>query len=144
MAMENLDKALAEIVEKLDHLASDQAGPAIKGAATLAGKVYQYSAIGNLAEWPVLLVITLSAIWVFQRSFVTLLELIDKSTDIERGQVPYIILIVVSAIVGVCCLIGTVVTFFMYVIDPLTWASAFDGNVALAAHILNSVSGSKH
>lgn len=140
MAMENLDKALADVVEKLDHLASDQAGPAIKGAATLAGKVYQYSAIGNLAEWPILLIVTLSSIWVFQRSLTILVARIEKTrSELTPDQVPLIVMVIVSAIVGVMSLIGTVATFFMYVIDPLAWASAFDGNVALAAHILNSV-----
>lgn len=144
MAMENLDKALADVVEKLDHLASDQAGPAIKGAATLAGKVYQYSAIGDLAQWPILLIVTLSSIWVFQRSLLILIARIEKADDFTPDQVSMIVLVIVSAIVGVTCLIGTVITFFMYIMDPLIWASAFDGNVALAAHILNSVSGSKH
>lgn len=134
--MENLDKALGDIVVKLNGLAEAHGAEAVD----LAGRVLQLEAGGKLLAAPVFGVIAVGmaavAWWLFQRSA-------DIAADHERRcrdeELPPFVAGVVASlaalVAGVCALVLVPDGLFR----PVVWAAAFDPKVAIAAKVLGAL-----
>lgn len=128
--MENLDKSLAAIIEKISSLGSTHGGEAL----TLAGKVAQISYAAPLVIFPIFLTASitlgLTAYKLFSKS-----ETTSKpyATDAYEGfgwvtSIGTVILSIVTAVGAV------------YFFNLKVWMAAFDPNFALALKVLDTVS----
>jgi len=130
VALEQLDKALADLTEKLTAMAQQHGGEAVH----LAAKVYQLQTIGDM-----LLTIPFAIGTVVFTIVCTKLAKIALADDTSEGS--GIACFVGSILAGVgafCALIATGV-YGSNLFYPLAWEAAFNPNIALAAHILKAL-----
>jgi hypothetical protein len=127
--MEGILQRVDQLAAKLSQIAVEQ-GP---NAIALAGKVYQYKAIGTLAA-PFLLMFGLIVLWAAAMYTVSYGERNEKIEEYDaqhfRVGLSGIALFVAVIICGITIIVWT---------NAALWASAFDPNFALAAALLKAI-----
>ena len=133
MALENLDKALAQVVAQLQGLAQAHGSEAFG----LIGSVYQLNAIGQLIAFIPDLAAVFVLAWLASRLLPVMRGEWAKDPFQQHdgkligGSVALVILCIAGAIA-----IGGMLYDLSNLFSPLTWASAFDPQIAIAAHVL--------
>lgn len=132
MALEHLDKALADLTDKIAALAQQHGGEAV----SLASHVYQLQAIQNLILFIPTAIATgigLAVAYFCAKKIAAA----AKADELDR-QVGWLIATVLS---GTPTAVGIITTcvYASNLFSPLAWAAAFNPNIALAAHILGAL-----